>query len=108
MVTLLYGTSQKLLWIESKQIGASLLLTWQQAVKLFFVHGVLPEIVGKFYARKAVSNREGMVPVPASATSTIPSSTNKDSESDGKTWCYCNEPEGGDMIYCDNDHCSIK
>jgi hypothetical protein len=31
-------------------------------VKYFFLYGILPEIVGKWYTRKPISNFEGVVP----------------------------------------------
>ena len=36
-------------------------------VKHFFVYGMLPEIIGKWYTRKPVSNLENIVHIPTSS-----------------------------------------
>ncbi|XP_062523365.1 uncharacterized protein LOC134198041 [Corticium candelabrum] len=80
------------------------------AVKHFFVYGVLPEIVGKWYTRKPVANSQGTVSTP-SATPTGVLSLVEDSQNHedlSMLLCYCNEPVFGDMIMCDNVKCPIK
>ena len=34
-------------------------------------------------------------------------STNEDDSKSEELWCFCREPEAGQMIACDNDDCSI-
>jgi len=80
-------------------------------VQQFFVYGILPEIVGKWYTRKPVANSEGVVTIPI-CTSTDSTDEQQDTQSDesedmSKLWCYCNEPSFGEMIQCDNGKCSI-
>jgi len=80
-------------------------------VQQFFVYGILPKIVGKWYTRKPVANSEGVVPIPI-CTSTDSTDEQQDTQSDesedmSKPWCYCNEPSFGEMIQCDNGKCSI-
>lgn len=79
-------------------------------MKHFFVCGMLPEIVGKFYTRKPVTNYEGTVPIPnPSNTSSEHKQADDDDDDDvSKLWCYCNKPSFGDMINCDNEKCTIR
>ena len=69
------------------------------SVQHFFVYGILPEIVGKWYTWKPIANSEG-VPIPTSKILTskeFEKETDK-SEDMSKLWCYCNEPSFGEMI----------
>lgn len=57
------------------------------AAKEFFVKGILPELLGKFYsAPKQVSQVN----------------------SNDKRWCYCMEPEAGIMLVCQSSFCKIE
>lgn len=73
-------------------------------VKHFFIYGVLPEIVGKWYTRKPVAEIDGTVSLPIS---TEDEAENAEEDS-SKLWCYCNQPSFGNMILCDNKMCIIK
>jgi len=76
-------------------------------VKHFFVYGMLPEIIGKWYTRKSVSDLDNIVHIPTSSTTT--QNGNEEEEEDyTKLWCYCNEPSFGEMVCCENDKCTIK
>lgn len=77
------------------------------AVKHFFIYGILPEIVGKWYSRKPVADADGVVQMP---TMSEESEENNGQQQDDhtKSWCYCNQPEFGEMIMCDNKSCTIK
>ena len=63
----------------------------------FFHVAVLPELVAKFFSR-------------------LPNSTFKSSSSDNTVLssstdtliCYCEQPESGEMVGCDNHECEIK
>ena len=69
----------------------------------FFKYGILPEIVGKWYTRQPISNSDNVVQTPE------PNSDNEVDEEDyQKVWCYCNQPSYGDMIFCENESCTIK
>ena len=65
-------------------------------VELFFTYGVLPEIVGKWYTRKYVANKDGVVQLP----SRIEHKDTEYEEETTKSWCYCGEPSYGQMIMC--------
>ena len=78
------------------------------SVQHFFVYGILPEIVGKWYTRKPVANSEGVVPIPTSTDLTDEQQDSDETEDMSKLWCYCNEPSFGEMILCDNEKCTIK
>ncbi len=52
-------------------------------VKHFFIYGVLPEIVGKWYTRKPVANKEGVVPMPQSTLDTAEDIDSEDYEKPG-------------------------
>ena len=74
------------------------------------MYGILPEIVGKWYNRMPVAEKDGTVPIPAAVdTSDSKNDDNDDDDDDdnGRCWCYCNQPSFGDMIMCDNKQCSI-
>ena len=72
----------------------------------FFIYGILPEIVGKWYTRIPVTNSDGIVPQPVR---NAPSNTDVDTGEDiTKLWCYCNMPSFGDMVMCDNKNCTIQ
>ncbi|XP_028517658.1 uncharacterized protein LOC110248026 [Exaiptasia diaphana] len=68
---------------------------WDEArekASKFFLVGILPELLGKWYSRPARLNVPEM------------------DDSDGETgpWCYCREDiEGSLLIGCDNDECKI-
>lgn len=76
-------------------------------LKHLFINHILPEIVGKFYTRKPVTNEEGIVGV--NELPDAPSTSVMETEEDyTKLWCYCNQPSFGDMVECDNDKCTIQ
>ena len=78
------------------------------SVQHFFVYGILPEIVGKWYTRKPITNSDGVVPILTSTNSTSEQQDTDESEDMSKLWCYCNEPSFGEMIQCNNAKCTIK
>ena len=75
-------------------------------VKYFFMYGILPEIVGKWYSRKPVAETDGTVSLPFSTDKNEVESDEGDDTS--RLWCYCNQPSYGNMIMCDNKACTIK
>lgn len=65
----------------------------------FFKMAILPELMGKFYSRDSELS---------SSSTTSSEETNaegSDSTSNSVTYCYCNGPEEGDMVGCDNADC---
>ena len=73
-------------------------------VRNFFMYGVLPEIIGKWYSRGPVADPSGVVTLPS--TSAIDSTD--DETDDGRLWCFCNQPSYGEMIMCDHKNCTIQ
>ena len=76
---------------------------WEQNVheaKEFFVRGILPELIGRWYSRPATSATQG----------TSDSSSLEGSSSDGLhvQICYCRGGEHGQMVGCDNEHCPYQ
>ena len=61
------------------------------SVKHFFVYGILPEIVGKWYTRKPIANSEGVVPIPTSTDLTDEQQDTDKCEDMSKLLCCCNE-----------------
>ena len=57
-------------------------------VERFFTYGALPEIVGKWYTRKRVADKDGVVQSP----SQIEQEDSEYEEDTTKSWCYCGEP----------------
>lgn len=94
--------------IERIQFDNEFFNTHKDAVKHFYIYGVLPELIGKFYTRKPIMNSEGVVPVPISSDTPGTSEQADDEEDITRLWCYCNEPSFGDMVKCDNDKCTIE
>ena len=74
----------------------------------FFVYGILPEIVGKWYTRIPVAESDGTVLTPAVDISDNSNNDVDDDDDNGRCWCYCCQPSFGDMIRCDNKQCSIS
>ena len=73
-------------------------------LKRFFIYGVLPEIIGKWYSRKPIAGDDGIVVYPVDSRS----SDESDKEDYEKLWCFCGQPSYGRMILCDNDCCPIQ
>ena len=77
-------------------------------VKDFFTKSILPELLGKFYSRKdepkATSNT-AQDPC-CSVTSDVTDGEGKVSKM--KLYCYCQVPDGDDMVGCDNRACECE
>lgn len=99
--------TKKDFYVERIQLDQNFFDTHIDAVKHFYIYGVLPEIVGKFYSRKPVANADGIVPIPTNEAGTCEQVTDE-KEDMSRLWCYCNEPSFGDMVKCDNDKCTIQ
>ena len=67
-------------------------------VEHFFIYGVLPEIFVKWYTRKHVADKDGIVQPPSKIE---PSQEEEYEEDPMKSWCYCGEPCYGQMIMCE-------
>ena len=70
----------------------------------YFVYGMLPEIIRKWYTRRPVADTTNVVP------RTVSTEYHLDCEDEDITrlWCYCQEPSFGGMVLCDNEECPIK
>ena len=83
-------------------------------VKLFFETSILVELLGKFYSR-AIKQTVHMSAEEASCSGP-PSVQNVDERVEkGRTdtnpvqlYCYCQGPEEGDMVGCDNNSCTYQ
>ena len=77
----------------------------------FFIYGMMPEIVGKWYTRKPVADVDGTVACgctdPQNLKSQSKTTEDEEEEDYSKLWCYCNTPSSGDTIRCDNSQCTI-
>ena len=78
------------------------------SVKDFFVYGVLPEIVGKWYTRTPVADSQHIVPIAPTPSNITSNDENEDDDDDSRLWCYCSKPSFGDMVMCDNKQCTIQ
>ena len=83
-------------------------------VRHFFVTSILPELIGKFYSRTSELVSVTQTPSPSGPSCSVPlsepgpSSSVPSVKTDGdsaKTYCYCQGPEYGDMVGCDNPSC---
>ena len=80
--------------------------------KLLFQRSVLPELVGKFYSRQPQQARpilidqpDGEIPSTSGRCNTSVSQGEQDTHN---VYCYCQGPEEGEMVGCDNSECSYK
>lgn len=73
-------------------------------VQHFFMYGMLPEIIGKWYTRRPIADSSGVVPMLSSNSNRAGAGT----EEVTKSWCYCDQPEFGQIIRCDNAQCQIE
>ena len=58
--------------------------------KEFFVRGILPELIGKWYSRPVTSAKDVSATVKGG---------------DSKEFCYCKGGEHGQMVGCDDEQC---
>ena len=81
-------------------------------VKQFFNTAVLPELVGKFYSRGSESGSTPKSPVESPSQSAVDctstSSPLTPSTGNMAKFCYCQGPEEGDMVGCDNPSCEYE
>ena len=78
-----------------------------EIMKDFFVYGILPEVVGKWYTRAPVADSQHIVPI--APTSITTSNYHEDDDTDdNRLWCYCSKPSFGDMVMCNNKRCTIQ
>ena len=73
-----------------------------QQVQYFHVYGILPELIDKWYTRKPVVSFSDL------QESAVDTNEDDDDDDPTKLWCYCSQPNFGEMILCDNKHCTIK
>lgn len=71
-------------------------------VQPFFTRAILPELLGKFYSR--TSDEELLIVTRPPSSSTTPESD----KSRTPTYCYCNGPDEGAMVGCDNPSCRFQ
>lgn len=90
-------------------------LTCVDSVKLFFETSILVELLGKFYTR--TSKQTISTPSQEASCSEASSDTRNVEEDlvDGESndiseqlYCYCQGPEEGEMVGCDNNSCLYK
>lgn len=67
----------------------------------FFIYGILPELIGKWYTRLQEYVVAGSI--QEFAVSAEISETNQSVA----TWDFCQTGESGGMIACDNEKCKI-
>ena len=70
-----------------------------QQCETFIKVGILPEMLGKWYSKEPITKNQ------PSAEDTGNTETGTDQN---ELWCYCRQPEEGEMIGCDNNACLIQ
>ena len=79
----------------------------------FFKTCLLPELLGGWYTRPLMPSTDSETQHPSGALQNDSQCTSS-SQSGGavqpssQTFCYCNGPEIGEMIACDNNDCTIE
>lgn len=79
--------------VERIVINESFLTTALEKTEKFFLYGILPEILGKWYSKLPEYQ-----PQPSDDTSNTDTNL---------VWCFCQSGESGQMIACDNEKCKI-
>ena len=75
----------------------------------FFVTCLLPEVLGHWYTRSSVLSAYPSTSSQLETDNNHEPQLNEDQDCDPEeTFCYCNGPEEGNMICCDNGDCLIK
>jgi len=75
------------------------------------VYGVLPEILGKWYAKQSVFPTDATsidTTKPKIAELSVVVQDDQEDTVDVLLWCYCKQPENDDSIACDYSGCSIE
>jgi len=92
--------------VERIERDASFINTCNENLQHIFIYGILPEVVGKWYAWKPVTDADGVVSIPMTDQPDCQQSQEEEDDSSA-LWCYCRKPEFGNMIKCDNKTCTI-
>ena len=79
----------------------------------FYVYGVLPEVLGKWYTKQPVLPTDEPGPSDTTEPESVAQnddlvSEQQDDYMDTSLWCYCRKPENEEMIACDYPGCSIE
>lgn len=72
---------------------------WDDCVRKassFFIHGVLPEIMGKWFTR------------PSTCVTTDMAIDGGDDDEEAGPWCFCQSEVESTLIGCDNSDCQIE
>lgn len=82
-------------------------------VRTFFETSILAELTGKFYSRTSQpSNSEHSLQEPSSSGTSSTLVDDTDLDTDGadvmQVYCYCQGPEEGEMVGCDNPNCKYQ
>ena len=92
------------LLIERIQYNETFCMEALEKATKFFIYGILPEVIGKWYSRSVEI-------VPQTSVSVEGQILTQDQESEHSSpelWCYCQTEESGEMIGCDNPGCKYK
>ena len=87
------------------------------ASERFFKTCLLPEIMGNWYTRPAVTTKRSSIDMTVSTDAVASTLLDNSATSEGsadldcqdqQTYCYCHKPEEGTMIACDNPDCPTE
>ncbi len=78
-------------------------------VQQFFMLGILPELLGKYFSRPvSLTSENRSLPSTSSGSFTLPTTSAEEQSNQSIRYCYCQEEEEGEMIGCDNPHCTYQ
>ena len=84
--------------VERIQINEEFLTVALEKATKFFIYGILPEVLGKWYSRLSHYQTTS---TPQESASSGPTNVEKE------VWCYCKSEKDGQLIGCDNEQCKV-
>ena len=69
----------------------------------FFIYGILPEVLGKWYSSYANTSENSSGDIAE-----LSQNTHSKQTAQREVWCFCRCEESGEMVACDNEQCKIR
>ena len=73
----------------------------------FFIYGILPEVLGKWYSRLTDYANASEPQTVQEKFAKLSQSIHSEQTTQKEVWCFYRCEESGEMIACDNEQCKI-